>query len=676
DARSRSLEDLRHIVILMQENRSFDHYFGTLAGVRGFGDRFPIPAAPLPGVLARSAWLQAAEGDGHAIAPFALDTVTDFRYMRVEGTPHTWLDAQAAWDHGRMGRWPDAKRNHSLGYYRRADIPFQFALADTFTLCDAYHCAIQSSTNPNRVFLWTGHNDAAARNGGPVLGNSHDNFPDLGGHAASYSWPSYVERLQQAGISWQVYQDMADNYTNNPLAGFESFRQARQGAAGSDARLAARGASTRDLAQLRRDVLEGRLPQVSYVVADAAGSEHPERSSPAQGAAYTARVLDALTADPAVWSRTALLVMFDENDGFFDHAPPPAPPSLDPQAPGGLAGGSAVSTAGEYHLQAPPGDERFDDPAFRGRPYGLGARVPMYIISPWSRGGWVDSQVYDHTSVLRLLERRFGVTADISAWRRAVCGDLTGAFDFASADARPFIASLPPTAAAAGRAAALPVRATPPAPAAVQAPVQDSGVRRSRALPYRPAVRLTTDAGAGTVRLALASEGAAAVLQIYDRLRPAAIPRRYTVAPGQPLAGDWSVHEGRYDLWLLGPNGFHRHYTGRVDAQPVESRVEPAADGSPRIRLVLRNPGPAAIELRLRPGAYANPALPVTLQLAAGAEHSLQWPLAMTSGWYDLWIESAGGSQRLAGRVETGADSTSDPAMGGPARLWQEEAGA
>ncbi|MFS2046986.1 alkaline phosphatase family protein, partial [Stenotrophomonas geniculata] len=168
---------------------------------------------------------------------------------------------------------------------------------------------------------------------------------------------------------------------------------------------------------------------------------HPGPSSPAQGAAYTARVLDALTADPEVWSRTALLLMFDENDGFFDHMPPPAPPS---PLGTGWAGASSVSTEGEYHRHPAPGDEKYDLAELRGRPYGLGPRVPLYVISPWSRGGWVDSQVYDHTSVIRLIERRFGVAApDISPWRRAVCGDLSNAFDFAQRDTRPFVRGLP-----------------------------------------------------------------------------------------------------------------------------------------------------------------------------------------------------------------------------------------
>lgn len=662
-AHSGSLEDVQHIVVFMQENRSFDHYFGTLPGVRGFGDRFVAPAPPLaPGQPPRTLWLQPNAAGTRGMTPFALDTAAQFGLMRVEGTPHTWPDAQRAWDHGRMAHWPAAKQDHAMGYFRRDDIPFQFALAEAFTVCDAYHCAMQAGTNPNRLFLWTGHNDPHARAGGPAVANSHDNFPELGGHPASYTWTTYVECLQQAGVRWQIYQDMADNFTDNPLAGFASFRQAWRGAPGHDAALRARGVSTRGLAQLREDVLKGQLPQVSFIIADAAGSEHPGPSSPAQGAAYTARVLDALTADPAVWSRTALLLMFDENDGFFDHMPPPAPPSRDASVAGGWAGASSVSTDGEYHQHPSPGNEKADPPDLRGRPYGLGPRVPLYVISPWSRGGWVDSQVYDHTSVIRLIERRFGVAAPaLSPWRRAVCGDLTGAFDFSQRDTRPFVVSLPATAAVAARAAALPGRTVPVLPEGLQPAQQEPGVRPARALPYRPQVDIALDDD--HVRLDLACDGAAAVLHVYDRTQLGAIPRRYTLAPGMPQHARWVMDDRRgYDLWLLGPNGFHRHYRGQPGtAAPLQARVDRDGD---RLQLWLHNPGSVALAVSVRPGAYVDAAPDRQLQLAPGARTALHWDAAASGGWYDLHVEQPGVSQRLAGRVEDGRPGSTDPAMG------------
>ncbi|KAB7772271.1 phosphocholine-specific phospholipase C [Xanthomonas maliensis] len=672
--RSGTLDDLQHVVILMQENRAFDHYFGSLAGVRGFGDRFPIPAPPLPETPARTVWLQPSADGSRMLAPFPLHTARDFATMRVQGTPHTWPNAQQAWDHGRMGQWPAAKRDHALAHYTRDDLRFQFALAEAFTVCDAYHCAIQAGTNPNRVFLWTGQNDPLARAGGPVIANSHDNFPELGGHPDDYRWPSYVEALQQAGVSWQIYQDMGDNFTDNPLAGFAPFRAAWRGAPGHDPQLRERGVSSRSLAQLREDVLAARLPSVSFLIADAAGSEHPDPSSPAQGAAYTARVLDALTANPAVWARTALLLMFDENDGFFDHVPPPAPPSPDSAAANGWAGASSVPTDGEYHVHPAPGDDKADLPEWRGCPYGLGPRVPLYVISPWSRGGWVDSQVYDHTSVLRLLERRFGVAASgVSPWRRAVCGDLVDAFDFRQADARTFVAALPDVRSAATRAAALHEHTVPPTPSQLQPPQQAFGVRPARALPYRPTVQLQHLQTRGAVQLQMTNAGAAVVLHVYDRYDLAAIPRRYTIAAGAALDGIWTTYDGRYDLWLLGPNGFHRHYRGDLDAAPLLADITQDADEAQALCLTLRNPGNRPLQVTLEPGAYTQAQPRKRITVAAGSEHRERWSAAPTGGWYDLWLVQGSARQRLAGRMETGKPGISDPALGGPARLYQDD---
>jgi phospholipase C len=480
-----TLEDVEHVVILMQENRSFDHYFGTLRGVRGFGDRFPIPVPDSGGIVNKTVWYQAgdpATGPG-VMAPFHLNTEQMFEVMRVEGTPHLWPDAQHAWADGKLNEWPRFKQTHSMGYFKASDIPFQFALAEAFTICDAYHCSFQGGTNPNRLFLWTGTNGSLDAQGpGPAIDNRYDNveYDPEGG----YTWLTYCERLQAAGVSWQIYQDMADNFTDNPVAGFRTFRDAYAGLPGSLDALRRRGLATRDLDLLEQDVLAGTLPAVSWVVATAEGSEHPGPSSPAQGADYTARVLDALTQNPEVWSKTVLIVNFDENDGFFDHVPPPAAPSYADDDNAVLAGDSTVDTTGEYHLYL-AADVDAEGDSLQFQPYGLGPRVPLYVISPWSKGGWVNSEVFDHTSVIRFLERRFGVIEpNISAWRRAVCGDLTSAFDFSDVDGGELVTELPETAVLADRARALPGRTTPPTPALPELPEQAIGTRPSRALPY------------------------------------------------------------------------------------------------------------------------------------------------------------------------------------------------
>jgi phospholipase C len=661
-----TIMDVEHIVILMQENRSFDHYFGTMRGVRGFGDRFPIPVHGQPNV-----WFQRNDSTAEVVAPFHLDTEQSFALMRVTGTPHTWPNAQLAWNHGMLDAWPSAKHKHAMGYYTEADLPFQFALANMFTVCDAYHCSMQAGTNPNRVVAWTGTNDPFQQGHGPVIGNSYEHLahdPDGG-----YAWTTYPERLQAAGISWQVYQDMDDNYSDNPLVGFRSYRDAAAGLAQADAQLRERALSTRTLAQLKQDVQANRLPQVSYIVASAEGSEHPVPSSPAQGAAYTAAVIDALVSNSAVWSRTVLLLMFDENDGFFDHAPPPAVPSYslwheDPRL-AVLAGDSTVSTAGEYHQFA--STEPSESPLLMQRPYGLGPRVPMYVISPWSKGGWVNSQVFDHTSVIRFMERRFGVMEpNITPWRRAVCGDLTGAFDFRRPDLAPFADALPATAALAARARQLDGTALPPVPALPTQPVQARGTRPSRALPYD--LHVTDRVEGGCVALTLINRGSAgAVFHVYDKYRLQQPPRRYTVEPGKQLRALWmsDAPGGPYDLWVLGPNGFHRHATGRTDDAASPQVAVSFDQGAQALSVLLHNPGTAAATFTLTANAYL--AAPARSALVApGATAALPWPLAHTGFWYDLQVQVAhlpGFLRRYAGRMETGSDGISDPAMGMPA---------
>src|SRR5471030_307589 len=154
---------------------------------------------------------------------------------------------------------------------------------------------------------------------------------------------------------------------------------------------------------------------------------------------------------------------------------------------------STVTTEGELHTVVNPG--RGGSYTADGLPYGLGPRVPMTVVSPWTKGGFVCSQVFDHTSVIRFIEARFGVKEpNISPWRRAVCGDLTSVFNFADPDDRAFFSSLPLTLERANRARALGGVTVPPTPSAVTLPAQTGGIRPSRPLPYE----LSVNCAAGT----------------------------------------------------------------------------------------------------------------------------------------------------------------------------------
>ena len=319
----------------------------------------------------------------------------------------------------------------------------------------------------------------------------------------------------------------------------------------------------------------------------------------------------------------------------------------------------------EYHLKPSTGDAAVDLPEFRGRPYGLGPRVPMYVVSPWSRGGWVNSQVFDHTSVIRFLETRFAFKEpNVSAWRRAVCGDLTSAFDFTKADSA--FPSLPDPREDAQRAAAIPRQIRPEAPVKNAPEWQEPGVRPSRPLPYRLDVtELSLKDG---LRLRLAAEGAGAVIHVYDRLNLTQPPRRYTIGAGHRLEDHWAFDAaGDYDLWLLGPNGFHRHFAGnRADAVVTGGVGWTVTDDM----LSIRVPGDMA-DIGLTATQLSVGAASGTTTLLPPGKHS--WPLACTLGWYDLTLSCAGVPgfrRRLAGRFDRPDRPTiSDPFQTGRASI-------
>jgi len=637
-SRHRSIRDVEHVVFLMQENRAFDHYFGTLPGVRGFGDRVTIP---LPG--GRSVWEQ-QQSDGTTVLPYRLDSTTG-NAQRVLGTPHFWPDAQGAWNKGATGQWPAFKQPWSMGFYAEQELAFQFALARAFTVCDAYFCSVHSSTNPNRLFMFTGTN-------GSAITNENDS---LGPPADGYTWTTYPERLEAAGISWKVYQDLADNFSDNSLAGFRQYREPFY--SGAPSPLVERGLSTTltgaSLDGLRNDVLAGALPQVSWIVAPAAYSEHAGPSSPIQGAWYTQQVLESLIADPDVWKKTVLFVMFDENDGFFDHVPPPCAPSLNRD--GTLAGASTIADATERHTD--------------GNVYGPGPRVPMIVVSPWSRGGWVDSEAFDHTSLIRFVENRFGVAEpNISPWRRTVLGDLTSAFDFRRPNRKPFpgLPSLTKDEADAIRRSQEELaQVAIPLGAAGTFPRQPAGVRPSRALPYT--LHVDTAVEPDAVRLTFRNAGdAGAVFHVYDRLRLDAVPRRYVVESGTALEDVWSAGPGvggQYDLWVLGPNGFLRHVTGATDTGDG-TRPEVRVRYGRSLEITVSNDGTTDCTFTLTANAYRRAGRD-EVTVAAGKRKRQRWPLRR--GWYDLTVAcGADGAfvRRFAGRVESGRPSITDPAMG------------
>jgi phospholipase C len=376
-----SLRDIKHVVILMQENRSFDHYFGTLPNVRGFSDPSAITLSTGKSVFYQP---DTQNPDGYLL-PFHLDTRTTSAQAQPS-TSHAWAVQHSAWNNGLMNNWLPAhlaadgvNGPYTMGYMERDDIPFHYALAESFTICDNYHCSVLGPTWPNRLFHWSAWNDPEGVAGGPIISNI-DPTP--------YGWMTYPEALTEAGVTWQVYQEV-DNYECNPLEMFASFHNANPGTP-----LFQSGLRTFQSGQFEYDAINDRLPTVSWIIPTSYQSEHPDYT-PAAGADFVASKIDAIASNPDVWNSTVFILNYDENDGLFDHVVPPTAPA---------------GTPGEY---------------IDGLPIGAGFRVPCLIISPWTQGGWIASDTYDHTSVLQFLETLTGVQIpNISAWRRSTFGNL------------------------------------------------------------------------------------------------------------------------------------------------------------------------------------------------------------------------------------------------------------
>jgi phospholipase C len=378
------ISQIEHVVVLMQENRSFDHYFGAMPGVRGFAD----PSVP------KTRFYQVdAQNPDNYLLPFHTDTQSTSA-QNLPSNSHSWGPQHDSWDNGQMDGFVTAHLaadgvagQYTMAYFQRDDIPFHWALADAFTICDGYHCSMLGPTWPNRLYLMTGQVDPAGVAGGPVYGNY---VP-----AEGYSWKTYPEMLSDAGVSWKIYQEI-DNYGMNVMEYFDQYQNAPV-----SSELYQNAMKIYQPGQFEYDAMHDQLPTVSWIVPTSFQSEHPDYM-PAAGADFVASKINAIAANPDVFAKTVFILIYDENDGFFDHVTPPTPPA---------------GTASEFITVDKVSD-----------PIGLGFRVPCIIVSPWTVGGYVCHDTFDHTSVIQLLEQVTGVTnPNISQWRRQTVGDLTSA---------------------------------------------------------------------------------------------------------------------------------------------------------------------------------------------------------------------------------------------------------
>jgi len=662
--RTGSINDVEHVVFMMQENRSFDHYFGALRGVRGFGDP---RAVRLPS--GKSVWHQPDEShpDGYLL-PFRPD-VPNLGLTFIEDTAHDWNSTHDAWNGGSYDRWVPNKGTTSMAHLTRQDIPYHYALADAFTVCDAYFCSLLGPTDPNRYHMWTGWVGNDGSEEGPVIDNAE----------AGYGWSTYPEKLDKAGISWKVYQDIGEgldaahfwgwtgdapyigNYGDNSLLYFHQYQNAPDSSP-----LAQKARTGTNIAKsgtpfdnFRQDVLANQLPQVSWIVAPESYTEHGNWP-PNYGAWYVSQMLDALTANPEVWSKTVLFYMFDENDGFFDHIVPPTPPRSRAE------GISTVGTANElFHGSAtyPAAD---NTPG----PYGLGVRVPMIVISPWSKGGFVNSEVSDHTSLIRFLEQRFGVTEpNITPWRRTVSGDLTSAFDFDSPNDS--AVTLPSTAGYQPPNQDRYPDYVPTPPTIQQLPQQEPGTRPARPLPYELHVEGEVNAAQGGVELTFRNTGRAGAAFQVRFSDGVTSPRTYTLAAGHETSDSFgTVAATTYDLAVYGPNGFLRTFVGSLAPGSANLKVSAAYDkDAGSVALAIRNEGSSAEKVSIFDAYSGKTQTRVVQPHGTG---TFADPLHKSFGWYDVTVSvdsDPSFRRQLAGHVETGRPSATDPAMARAAHL-------
>lgn len=461
--REGSIQDVNHVILYMQENRSFDHYFGHLPGVIGYDDPTVLPRRGGGTVLNQprrgSGSLSPSESDmtpypvSEMIARYGEKTRNELAHL-----PHTYVDGMQTWADGWWDGWIPAKGLATMGYYTASEIPVQHAAAEAFTLCDQYFASMMAGTTPNRHYWMTGRSGFEPLSDRSVSGlrcvenDAFDSEPDHTG----YTWDTQAEALERAGVTWQVYQEW-DNYGDNNLEYFVTFKRIAkevlkdveggrfailrdfylsflerspesiaEALSALEKGVEALGPADRQLYErglrrcapgeltewMARDMESGHYPTVSYVVAPSHLCEHPETSNPSSSGDLTYRLLDVLGNHPDVFNKSVTIYTFDEFDGLYDHVPPPVPP------PG----------AEDEWVDNPNGGEP--------TPMGLGARVPAIVISPWSVGGRVCSEVFEHTSNVQLIERVTGVDMPtISPWRRAIAGDFTSALGFDGVEA-------------------------------------------------------------------------------------------------------------------------------------------------------------------------------------------------------------------------------------------------
>jgi phospholipase C len=800
--------DAEHVVILMQENRSFDHCFGSLRGVRGFNDPRAILLPDNDPV-----WFQ-KDANGDAYPPFRLN-IRETKSTWTGSLPHSWTNQVDARNEGRFDKWLIAKPSGhkefakaplTMGYYNREDIPFYYALADAFTVCDQNFCSSLTGTTPNRLFLWSG--TVRDKQNESSYANVRNETVD---YSAEVNWKTFPERLEEHNVSWKIYQNELSipsglsgeedawlaNFTDNPLEWFTRYNvrfsvshrrwlagqlpvlpaqianlEEEISASGNDEKKIARlkkilstkkdlleaaklvkehytdakfenlsatdkslhkkafttNAGDKDyrsideykysdngvnrsmnlpkgdiLHQFRADVDQDKLPTVSWLIGPENFSDHP--GAPWYGAWYVSEVLDILTKKPDTWKKTIFILCYDENDGYFDHIPPFVPPN--PYKAGTGLTSKNIDTRVEY-VTLEQDMKRHARKESRESAIGLGYRVPLVIASPWSRGGQVCSQVFDHTSILQFLEKFLSARTgkelkeeNISSWRRSVCGDLTSVFQPFNNQKINFPLPLPKNkfyesvhkaqflkdpdgyyrlSTAEVSKAAKNLRTSGMLP-------QEPGTRAACALPYELYVDGNVDTASGKFVIKMqagnklfgkASAGAPYIVYAskphkhlegegFDPMRV----WNYTVGAGDQLTDAWHIddfRDGVYGLRVYGPNGFYRHFAGDKNDPLISIECRCAAKNT-KLQIIIINHSRRKYTLQLSDPSYSNVNKKLILDVGGtkGGKAVYLVPTTSSFGWYDVIIAIDGYKEfvkHFAGHIESGLITSTDPAMG------------
>lgn len=808
--------DAEHVVILMQENRSFDHCFGTLKGVRGFNDPRAI-TLPNKNLV----WLQ-TDIYGDTYAPFRFD-IHDTKITWMGSTPHSRPSQIDADNRGKYDQWLTSKRSGNkkyadipltLGHYHREDLPFNYAMADAFTVCDQNFSSVMSSTWPNRFFLWSATIRGEKTNDAKAYINN--DVPWGEGH-----WKTFPERLEENDISWKVYQNdisagggftgderaWLSNFGCNPLeflsqynvrfstkyvqslqnraeslpgviadleTKFNAMQSTDKGYEKLQKEIAKKKEVLEDtkdqlvkwskenfeklteqqkniyqkafttnegdpdyhklvslaykdkgesrelsvpkgdyLYQFRKDVDSGNLPTVSWLVPSQNFSDHP--SAPWYGTWLTSEILDILTKNPDVWKKTIFILTYDENDGYFDHIPPFVAP--DPKNPQTGKCSPGLNTSGvEYIYREQEVSEGILKKNARSGPIGLGFRVPMIVASPWSRGGKVCSQVFDHTSTLQFLEdflnKKFNKNikeTNLSEWRRAISGNLTSAFSVYEKDKKdklpflkrdPFvekiynakfkkepsnfkklsasdIAKINKNGASSGLMSQQEPGISPanPLPYELYADGKLSDDKKSFEITMQAQNKIFGEQSSGSPfniyapgkYLSMESEDSPD--KIFEPVRT----WHYAVKAGDALKDEWPLEafeNKNYHLHVYGPNGFFREFTGDKNDPGIQIECGYQAGRLTRKSLtgnielkIINSDSSKPIDIKITDSAYKNKPVFKKIQ----SEETIVLNLHSSYGWYDFSVAVKGHphfSKRFAGKVETGKETFTDPLMG------------